>query len=213
MTRARIVVDLELAPVLGMTRPATLHAQALARLCAQEIAHHGQQVGVASGRDARHGVARLVVRVGDALKDAFEGGQRKGWRGGHMHSVPSMDPRFEALAWRGGRQAQAHDAPAVAARAQDSYADRATCPLRAYRALPTLVTRPRDRVPPTSPRQRFPVAPSQARGPALGPLRRTIVIITARMGKPQPLQAPEEGPCTIGSPWPVCTSCWLPWSP
>lgn len=80
-----VVLDGELAAVLGVARPAALHTKTLARLGAQQVAHYRHQrlaaagsraVRGASGQDAGDCVAGLVIGVGDALKDGLQGRQR-----------------------------------------------------------------------------------------------------------------------------------------
>jgi hypothetical protein len=72
-----IGLDLELAAVLGRTGPPAPQAQALPRLCPKQRPDHGQQVTGPVGGHPGHGVARLLVGVGDPLQHRVQGRRRR----------------------------------------------------------------------------------------------------------------------------------------
>ena len=87
-----VVADLELAPELRVALPYALHAQALARLRPEQVAHDRGQVGAPARGDAGDSVAVLLVSVRDALEDGFQGGERDGRGRDHKDSVTPMAP-------------------------------------------------------------------------------------------------------------------------
>ncbi len=100
-----VAADLELAAVQRMAPPASLQAQAPARLGAEQGPDHGDQVGRPGARHPGDGVAGLLVGVGDALQHAVQHrgggtgrkGRSLGWRG-QDHGGSS---RFRARPWLG----------------------------------------------------------------------------------------------------------------
>jgi hypothetical protein len=74
----RVVAHLELLAELGMALPDAAHAQALARLRPEQVAHDRGQVAAPAHGDAGDGVAVLLVGVGDALEDGLQGDERDG---------------------------------------------------------------------------------------------------------------------------------------
>jgi hypothetical protein len=70
-------LDLELAAILGMARPPAPQAQALPGLGPKQRPDHRQQVTGPVGGHPGHGVARLLVGVGDPLQHRVQGRRRR----------------------------------------------------------------------------------------------------------------------------------------
>jgi hypothetical protein len=90
-------LNLELAAVLGMARPPALQPQALAGLRPKQRTDHGQQVAGPPGSYPGHGVARLLVGVGDPLQHPIQRGRRRRPRFLHgsdctAHTRPHRQP-------------------------------------------------------------------------------------------------------------------------
>jgi hypothetical protein len=68
-------LDLELAAVLRMAGPAAPQPQALPGLGPQQRTDHRQQIGGPVGGHPGHGVAGLLVGVGDPLQHRLQGGR------------------------------------------------------------------------------------------------------------------------------------------
>ncbi|MNS81482.1 hypothetical protein D3C72_1151960 [compost metagenome] len=110
---------LELWPVLGVVRPATPHAQALARRDRAEVPDDGHQVTLVGRLDLDDRVAVLGVVVGDALHEGLEAHHRRGLFGG-VHGVRHRSrngprPAYRATAVGASRSARKAKAALMAA--------------------------------------------------------------------------------------------------
>jgi hypothetical protein len=77
-----VALDLELAAVAGVAGPAAMEAQVFAGADVQEVADHGHGIGAALGRELGHGVAILLVIVGDPFDGADQGFRHRASRVG-----------------------------------------------------------------------------------------------------------------------------------